>query len=723
MLGFPSKLLFGIALLSVLMQSRSLPLYLETQNMLENSASLFNQAYLYCNNFDSTETGWNAVGSAPYLNDDSTSYIQSYRMSNESWFGFSDATDLPQQIFLEVEARGGAPASYCTIFLGEGTASYVVATVCFDRFTSWKSYNVTSQLNSVEKLQAAKVKFQSLNDTTSFGSEIYRCRLRLYTGPVPIYSTLGTNTTEANASASFHCQWTDIDGLSTASLTHNCTGSFSTVNASITDGWGNFSVTLPTNSLNNVVFWFWANDTSNNWERTDNQTLKIVWTSYNVTAYNKIGDGQTLAHSLGRKILFDSITNRYWMMYYNYNGTVYNLVWSSSPDGKAWSYGGILRENTTQPGAGWTYWQLEQRSLVSYCHIQFGNERVNSGLYYRRGLLSSNGSINLGSWQTVVSCPANHRLAYEGIAISPSGHVWMGYEVGPNGDYDSGYINITMSNATDGTWTTHPSYPQQFYDCVGAIAEAQVYCTTDYSCHIVYTPSSNASVKNNVQSRLIIGNVLQAATNASDTPILEARFFSCAMDAYGNLHLVYKNYSNHINYCKYNTTTWNVRDKKLGYSSYPASYPVIGTHVSANETYVNWISEGNCYISFLNGTTGLWQNSRIHMLDGQKEAADPNVVIEQAYEYVVFAFEVYNWTSGAQEIWSIAYKAASSSYHLIGDINNDGMVDVFDCVRVALAFGSHPSDPNWDSQSDINEDAVVDIFDIVIVAVHYGEVN
>jgi len=58
-----------------------------------------------------------------------------------------------------------------------------------------------------------------------------------------------------------------------------------------------------------------------------------------------------------------------------------------------------------------------------------------------------------------------------------------------------------------------------------------------------------------------------------------------------------------------------------------------------------------------------------------------------------------------------------------GDINGDGVVDIFGCVTVALAFASIPSDPNWNPSADINNDGIVDIFDIVVVALHFGEVD
>ena len=58
-----------------------------------------------------------------------------------------------------------------------------------------------------------------------------------------------------------------------------------------------------------------------------------------------------------------------------------------------------------------------------------------------------------------------------------------------------------------------------------------------------------------------------------------------------------------------------------------------------------------------------------------------------------------------------------------GDVNGDGVVDIFDCVTIALAYGSTPADPNWSSNADITNDNLIDIFDLVIVALHFGETN
>jgi hypothetical protein len=56
-----------------------------------------------------------------------------------------------------------------------------------------------------------------------------------------------------------------------------------------------------------------------------------------------------------------------------------------------------------------------------------------------------------------------------------------------------------------------------------------------------------------------------------------------------------------------------------------------------------------------------------------------------------------------------------------GDINGDGVVDVFDVVIIAVAYGTEPGDPNWNPQADLNIDNIIDIGDLVIWADHFGE--
>jgi len=58
---------------------------------------------------------------------------------------------------------------------------------------------------------------------------------------------------------------------------------------------------------------------------------------------------------------------------------------------------------------------------------------------------------------------------------------------------------------------------------------------------------------------------------------------------------------------------------------------------------------------------------------------------------------------------------------LIGDVNNDNVVDINDLNAWDAAYGTHPSELHWNLQADINSDGVVDNADGIIIIEHYHE--
>ena len=58
---------------------------------------------------------------------------------------------------------------------------------------------------------------------------------------------------------------------------------------------------------------------------------------------------------------------------------------------------------------------------------------------------------------------------------------------------------------------------------------------------------------------------------------------------------------------------------------------------------------------------------------------------------------------------------------VLGDLNSDGIVDIFDVVTLAKAFDSAPGDSNWNQAADLNNDDIVDIFDVVLLAKNFGK--
>ena len=56
-----------------------------------------------------------------------------------------------------------------------------------------------------------------------------------------------------------------------------------------------------------------------------------------------------------------------------------------------------------------------------------------------------------------------------------------------------------------------------------------------------------------------------------------------------------------------------------------------------------------------------------------------------------------------------------------GNINNDGIVDIYDAIILANAFGSSPGDPSWNPDADITgDDHIIDIYDAILLATDFG---
>lgn len=58
---------------------------------------------------------------------------------------------------------------------------------------------------------------------------------------------------------------------------------------------------------------------------------------------------------------------------------------------------------------------------------------------------------------------------------------------------------------------------------------------------------------------------------------------------------------------------------------------------------------------------------------------------------------------------------------ILGDINWDGAIDLFDLIVVAKSFGTRIGDLNWNEQADLYKDGIIDVFDFVIIGMNFGQ--
>ncbi len=58
---------------------------------------------------------------------------------------------------------------------------------------------------------------------------------------------------------------------------------------------------------------------------------------------------------------------------------------------------------------------------------------------------------------------------------------------------------------------------------------------------------------------------------------------------------------------------------------------------------------------------------------------------------------------------------------LAGDVTGNGLVDIFDAIKLAGAFGTSTGSKNWNADADFNGDGLVDIFDAIVLAGHFNQ--
>ena len=73
----------------------------------------------------------------------------------------------------------------------------------------------------------------------------------------------------------------------------------------------------------------------------------------------------------------------------------------------------------------------------------------------------------------------------------------------------------------------------------------------------------------------------------------------------------------------------------------------------------------------------------------------------------------------AQKNWAIA--TFTTKYHEIGDFQPDGVINIYDVVKLTSAYGSYSGKPNWKPKHDVKPDGQINIYDVVRVTSKYGK--
>ena len=113
------------------------------------------------------------------------------------------------------------------------------------------------------------------------------------------------------------------------------------------------------------------------------------------------------------------------------------------------------------------------------------------------------------------------------------------------------------------------------------------------------------------------------------------------------------------------------------------------------------------------GTTLDWIG---YSLDGGANVTIPgnttvNGLSACGHNIVVYARDTHGNMAASNTVYFTLYP---------GDINGDGVVNVFDLQRLAWAFNSYPTHPDWNENADLNCDNKVNVFDLQLLAWNFG---
>jgi hypothetical protein len=127
-----------------------------------------------------------------------------------------------------------------------------------------------------------------------------------------------------------------------------------------------------------------------------------------------------------------------------------------------------------------------------------------------------------------------------------------------------------------------------------------------------------------------------------------------------------------------------------------------------------------------NGFTGNGTLAQLTLQITQGVGPSEQVESDIAFESILVDTFLLNST-GSDVTLAYAFNNAHYTYvgqqseTMLGDLNQDGIVNILDAIQAASAFGSYPGDPRWNEQADINRDGVVNILDVIILANNFGK--
>jgi len=121
-------------------------------------------------------------------------------------------------------------------------------------------------------------------------------------------------------------------------------------------------------------------------------------------------------------------------------------------------------------------------------------------------------------------------------------------------------------------------------------------------------------------------------------------------------------------------------------------------------------------------------------LNGTDTMTKESTMLSGAYVSIIFTWNTTGFAYGVYNIsgyaWPVVNETNTSdntkidglvTVTLVGDINGDGSVDIYDAIQLASAFNTNPNSSNWNPNADLNSDGTVDIYDAITLANNFNK--
>jgi hypothetical protein len=154
------------------------------------------------------------------------------------------------------------------------------------------------------------------------------------------------------------------------------------------------------------------------------------------------------------------------------------------------------------------------------------------------------------------------------------------------------------------------------------------------------------------------------------------------------------------------------------------------THVEQDADWVKFSANAGTSYSLTTSNTGGHADTQLWLYDTDSSTLlasnddYPGMGMSSRIDWQATASGVYYvkvdhwdpWAFGCTTLFGLSITAACS---LVGDVNNDGVVDVLDIQQVANRWGAVSGSPNYSPQYDLNADGAINVADIMIVSGHW----